>query len=64
LVIVPCTPKSSNQNILYIRYSVIASSFENIPQIVLVECNPVFDEERDLHVNKLTKKFLKVPENR
>lgn len=42
----------------------IASSFENIPQIVLVECNPVFDEERDLHVNKLTKKFLKVPENR
>jgi hypothetical protein len=42
----------------------IASSFENIPQIVLVECNPVFDEERDLHVNKLTKKFLTVPENR
>jgi hypothetical protein len=33
----------------------IASSFENIPQIVLVECNPVFDEERDLHVNKLTR---------
>lgn len=42
----------------------IASSFETIPQIVLIESNPAFEDDSESVTNSCVKKFLTVPEKR